>query len=322
MNRSPMRATLVLLTACTAEGGVASTQAAQALRGEPQNINPSLHPADHKLFFDKDYPDDLRPKVINEFDHPYPTVQDSKDYDKDYVKDENNDNGEWTAQMDYDRLKNKLAREKDDVKKAKSKMDEEEWEYRQVQEFEKQAEEAAKKAEGDSAAAAGKAADAEGSAGDSAGSISAESAQVEKETDDLKGCEKQLAKAKKALKDLEEEMASAEGRAGNAAGSVSEAEALARSLEAKEAKLESTLDGETKTYDQLVKEYKISVKDLEQLEIDVDKAAKKLQKIRAKDPSLKDGEIGLNANHKSFAKSAALPSVALLVAAISAWALN
>jgi len=321
VNRSKMRATLVLLAACAAEGSVASTQATQALRGDPQQISPSLHPADSKKFFDKDYPDDLRPKVINEFDHPYPTVQDSKDYDKDYVKDENNDNGEWTAQMDYDRLKNKLAREKDEVKQAKAKMDEEEWEYRQVQEFEKNAEDAAKKAEMDSAAAAGNAANAEGSAGDSAGSISAESGQVEKETDDLKGCEKALAKAKQALKDLESEMSSAEGKAGAAAGSVSSAEALARSLEAKEAKLESTLDGETKTYDQLVKEYKISVKDLEQMEIDVDKAAKKLQKIRAKDPSLKDGEIGFNSK-KSFAKTATLPSVALLVAALAAWTLN
>jgi len=313
-----MRATLVLLAACTAEGGVATNH---ALRGEPQNINPSLHPADHAKFFDKDYPDDLRPKVINDFDHPYPTVQDSKDYDKDYVKDENNDNGEWTAQMEYDRLKNKLAREMDDVKKYKSKMDEEEWEYRQVQDFEKNAEEAAKKAEADSAAAAGSAADKEGAAGDSAGSIASESSQVEKETDDLKGCEKALAKAKQALKDLEKEMSDAEGKAGKAGSDVSSAEAYARGLEAKEAKLENTLDGETKTYDQLVKEYKISVKSLEELEIDVDKAAKKLQKIRAKDPSIKDGEIGLHAK-KSFAKAATLPSLAVLVAAITAWTLN
>jgi len=315
-----MRAALVLLAACTAEGSVANSQ---ALRGEPQNINPSLHPADHAKFFDKDYPDDLRPKVINEFDHPYPTVQDSKDYDKDYVKDENNDNGEWTAQMEYDRLKNKLAREMDDVKKYKAKMEEEEWEYRQVQDFEKNAEEAAKKAEANSAAAAGSAADKEGAAGDSAGAISAESGQVEKETDDLKGCEKALAKAKGALKDLEKEMSNAEGKSLKAGGDVSSAEAYARGLEAKEAKLENTLDGETKTYDQLVKEYKIAVKDLETMEIDVDKAAKRLQKIRAKDPSIKDGEIGFNSkNSKSFAKAATLPSLAILVAAVAGWTLN
>jgi len=312
-----MRATLVLLAACTAEGGVANNH---ALRGEP--INPSLHPADHGKFFDKDYPDDLRPKVINEFDHPYPTVQDSKDYDKDYVKDENSDSGEWTAQMEYDALKNKLAREMDDVKKSKAKMDEEEWEYRQVQDFEKNAEDAAKKSEADSAAAAGNAADKEGVAGDSAGAISSESGQVEKETDDLKGCEKALAKAKGALKDLEKEMSDAEGKAGKAGGDVSSAEAYARSLEAKEAKLENTLDGETKTYDQLVKEYKIAVKSLETLEIDVDKAAKRLQKIRAKDPSIKDGEIGLNAKNKSFAKTATLPSLAVLLAAVVGWSLN
>jgi len=79
----------------------------------------------------------------------------------------------------------------------------------------------------------------------------------------------------------------------------------------------------TKTYDQLVKEYKIAVKDLEQLELDVDKAAKKLQKIRAKDPSIKDGEIGLHAkNSKSFAKTATIPSLAVLLAAVVGWTLN
>jgi len=312
-----MRAALVLLAACTAEGGVANNQ---ALRGDP--ISPSLHPADHGKFFDKDYPDDLRPKVINEFDHPYPTVQDSHDYDKDYVKDENNDKGEWSAQMEYDRLKNKLARDMGDVKKAKAKMDEEEWEYRQVQDYEKNAEANAQKAEADSAAAAGNAADKEGAAGDSAGAISAESGEVEKETDDLKKCEEALGKAKGALKNLEKEMAEAEGKAAGETGKVSSAEAYARQLEAKEAKLESTLDGETKTYDQLVKEYKIAVKELETLETGVDKAAKRLQKIRAKDPSIKDGEIGFKANQKSFAKAATLPSLAVLVAAVAGWTLN
>jgi len=35
------------------------------------------------------------------------------------VKDENNDNGEWKAQMDYDMLRTKVARQKDDLEKAK-----------------------------------------------------------------------------------------------------------------------------------------------------------------------------------------------------------
>merc|ERR1719158_1422846 len=103
-------------------------------------------------------------------------------------------------------------------------------------------------------------------------------------------------------------MADAEGKAGKASGDVNSAEAYARQQEAKEAKLENTLDGETKTYNELVKEYKLRVKELETLEIDVDKAAKKLQKIRAKDPSIKDGEVGFHADKKSFARSATLPS--------------
>jgi hypothetical protein len=319
-----LRVVLALFAACAAESSV-STAAAKtqsSLRGEQPGISPNLHPESDSKFFGKDYPDDLRPKVINHFDHPYPTVQDSKDYDKDYVKDENNDNGEWTAQMEYDRLKNKLAREKDDVLKAKAKMEEEEWEYRQVKDFEARAEADAKKAEADSAAAAGDAANKEGAAGDSAGAIASESGEVESETEQLKKCEEQLAKAKKALRDLESEMSAAEGKAGSAAGDVSSAEALARQLEAKEAKLENTLDGETKTYDQLVKEYKLAVKELEDLEAAVDKAARRLQKIRSKDPSIKDGVIGFKSEQKSFARSATLPSLAVFVAALSWWTLN
>merc|ERR1712072_923930 len=72
-----------------------------------------------KKFFDKDYPWDKRPKVdVLHFKHPYPAVQDSGDFDSDYVKDENSDNGSWKAQTEYDRLRHKLAKEKADVARA------------------------------------------------------------------------------------------------------------------------------------------------------------------------------------------------------------
>merc|ERR1712066_983240 len=54
------------------------------------------------------------------FKHPYPMVQDTNDYDKDYPKDENNDDGEWKAQMEYDLLRTKVAKEKDDYQRAKA----------------------------------------------------------------------------------------------------------------------------------------------------------------------------------------------------------
>jgi len=78
-----------------------------------QHISPSLDPKSSKKFFDKDYPSDKRPGVdVLHFNHPYPVIQDSGDFDRDYVKDENSDNGHWDAQQEYDRLRHKLKREK------------------------------------------------------------------------------------------------------------------------------------------------------------------------------------------------------------------
>jgi len=307
-----MRVTVLLLFASAAS----SEAERKYTRG---SVVPSLHPESDSKFFSKDYPDDLRPKVVNQFDHPYPSVQDSSDYDKDYVKDENNDNGEWTAQMEYDRLKNKLAREKEMVQKAKAKMEEEKWEWEQVKKFEQDAEKAARKAEGESANAAAKAAGAEGAAGDSATEVGSETNSVEKETDDLQGCEKELAHAKELLNKLHDEVASAEGGAASAYGEYSEAEAHARSLEAKESALEKKVEGEMLSYDQLVKLYKLAVKELEDLENEVDKAAKKLKKYQAMDPGAKDGVIGLNAH--SSANRVTFSSLAVCVG-LSFWFLN
>lgn len=273
------------------------------------NIEPNLRPASDKKFFAKDYPDDLRPQVVNHFDHPYPSVQDSSDYDKDYVKDENKDNGEWSAQMEYDRLKNKLAREKEMIQKAKEKMEEEKWEWEQVKNFEKDAEKDARKAEDHSAIAAGKAAGAEGAAEDSAADINAETEAVKKDIDNLTGCEKELLHAKEMLRKLREQMASADGGAASAYGEYSEAEAYARALGAKEAALEKKVEGEMLSYDQLVKLYKLAVHDLQEMENDVAKAAKRLKKYQAMDPGAKDGVIGLHA--RSNAPRATLPFVSV-----------
>merc|ERR1719458_1841664 len=67
-------------------------------------ISPKLDPESDKVFFG----------------HPYPAVQDTNEFDRDYVKDENNDGGEWKAQMDYDLLRTKLSKAQDDMEKAKA----------------------------------------------------------------------------------------------------------------------------------------------------------------------------------------------------------
>jgi len=88
--------------------------------GQPDNsvLSPPVKMSGKK-FFDKDYPWDKRPAVdVLHFKHPYPVVQDSEDFDHDFVHDENSDNGELAAQTEYDRLRHKLAKEKKQVTKA------------------------------------------------------------------------------------------------------------------------------------------------------------------------------------------------------------
>lgn len=52
------------------------------------------------------YPYDSSPKRGDlRFSHPYPGVQDSGDFAKDYPKDENSDDGQWQAQSNYDSVR-------------------------------------------------------------------------------------------------------------------------------------------------------------------------------------------------------------------------
>jgi len=88
---------------------------------EQTKTSPDLDPASHKQFFKKDYPDDLRTPPVHRFSFPFPAVQDSEDYDKDFVKDENSDGGEWKAQQEYDQLKSKLRKQEEDLLKYKLK---------------------------------------------------------------------------------------------------------------------------------------------------------------------------------------------------------
>merc|ERR1719498_1511523 len=84
----------------------------------------------------KDFPFDKR-SITDEhyvFDHPYPAVQDSGDFDKDFVKDENSDGGKWETQMTYDTLRAKIIREKAKLEELKKKMDSEYKEWQSAKE--------------------------------------------------------------------------------------------------------------------------------------------------------------------------------------------
>jgi len=89
-------------------------------------IHPELDPKSDNKFFGPnkdgaDYPDDRRPKPYAAWKYPFPDLQHSVVYDQDFVKDENNDNGEWKAQNDYDTAKRKLYKERREADDAKKK---------------------------------------------------------------------------------------------------------------------------------------------------------------------------------------------------------
>jgi len=173
-----------------------------------QPLSPSLEPESHDKFFDHDYPDDQRVEMHKgfAFQHPYPVLQDSEDYDKDYTKDENSDGGQWKAQTAYDTLRAKksakvlaaqrawaneasLEKELEDAKKSRDA----------------KAEAAAKaKADADAATAAATAAEAKAkalSSGDAMKSeIDSTVAEVETDVTTLEDCKKHLADAKEKLK--------------------------------------------------------------------------------------------------------------------------
>merc|ERR1719261_297737 len=84
-------------------------------------VSPKLEPVSDKKFFGADYPDDHSPKSKMHFGHPYPEVQDDDRYDRDYVTDKNDDGGHWEAQMEFDKYKNRLRTQKQDLKEAVEK---------------------------------------------------------------------------------------------------------------------------------------------------------------------------------------------------------
>jgi len=98
-------------------------------------VSAGKHQSDKKFFgppFPADYPEDKRPvpdqSILNKLKgpgQPYPALQSKADFDRDYVKDENSDTGSWKAQFEYDTLRNKMAKEAADAKRAAGQADKE-----------------------------------------------------------------------------------------------------------------------------------------------------------------------------------------------------
>jgi len=203
---------LVLAQAAIRERSAANSGAELQLRA--QRVSPDVDKSDKK-FFGKDYPWDKRPAADKYyvFDHPYPAVQDSGDFDRDFVKDENSDGGRWQAQMEYDTLRAKIRAAKEKLGELKGKMEKEYEEWMRAKDNDKRSAKTAdeagkvvdtKKEEAD--AAAKKVNELEGSSSQEGtkvgGAIGDAVKKVEHEMEDLEKCKKALADAKRRLKDL------------------------------------------------------------------------------------------------------------------------
>jgi len=185
-------------------------------------VNPKLDPDSHKLFFGKDYPDDEDSSHHTKpnFGHPYPAMQDTADYDKDYVKDENHDDGEWKAQMTYDLLRSKISKTKEEYMKAKGNEESVRSQVETAQKNEANAAQATRDAEAraarakeaveraqeaqrrlrDQAASGSGEGDAEARAAQA--EVDAAMDKVKKEIKDLEGCRAELEAAREQLKEL------------------------------------------------------------------------------------------------------------------------
>lgn len=178
-------------------------------------ISPELEPVSSQKFFGKDYPADKMAVADKHyvFGHPYPAVQDSQDFDADYVKDENSDGGRWDTQMEYDTLRAKIIEAKKKMAKLKAKMEAEYEDWmrakKDVENYDEQLEKAreeARIARNAADAAAKRVNDLEGASqkdGTKAGGAVGDAiADVKKEMDHLQECKEALAKAKEKLKEL------------------------------------------------------------------------------------------------------------------------
>merc|ERR1719506_2830269 len=87
-------------------------------------VSPALEGTDGK-FFDghrSDYAGDGRPVIKDDFMYPYPAIQTSDNFDEDFVRDDNKDDGQYEAMMRYDSLRAKLHLLQEKVKESESKV--------------------------------------------------------------------------------------------------------------------------------------------------------------------------------------------------------
>lgn len=308
-------------------------------------VSPEVGGSSEK-FFKKDYPNDKRPSAeALHFKHPYPVVQDSNDFDKDFVKDENSDNGSFKAQETYDRLRVKLRKEKKDLAKALAKKEGDEKELQEAikkHQEEERREQAAKELAAREAAKAAqeeqekKRQEAVEEAKKAAEKIIPQAVKeifdkkepavkdVEVSTEDtekamkhLQDCKKELAEARQKLKDVMKELEEAKAVSSAANKKLDAAVAQEASEKATASTLTKNTESEYKEYMEAKQSYDKQQGEVEKLEHDIKIAASKVKAIR--DSADADGGVYPKKAQKSAALGSSAwvwPTMVLAVAAL------
>uniref|UniRef100_A0A7S4SVK0 Uncharacterized protein n=1 Tax=Alexandrium monilatum TaxID=311494 RepID=A0A7S4SVK0_9DINO len=276
---------------------------AAARAGELRTV-PKLSPKSDSLFFRHDFPDDLSPTapLETDFDHPYPVVQESDKFDRDFVKDENSDRGEWQAQVEYDRLRTQmreLARQEEKARERKEELEREleaaSAREKEVRDRRKQLREHGEDGVKDGATGGSETEHemkggketkpVQGSSGKGspgvAVDVSGATKEVEKELKDIEECKRRLAEAHAKLQALREEQKEVKEEERKAADSERAAEKVEAASEKEEAEAEGRRRGAQVEHEDALGAYRTERGELEDLEGRLEKAQARLLKLRS-----------------------------------------
>lgn len=155
----------------------------------------------------KDLPRDDRPEVTKwhtnyDFKHPFPHIQVENDFDADFVKDENEDNGEWKAQEHYDHLRIHIAKVQAEVDLLRERAKSEKQLLDNASGEERRLEDKSQQEEQELDAAKAKADRAQAEVERLKTAVAQAKADVEREKRELAGCHEDLVDAQELLERL------------------------------------------------------------------------------------------------------------------------
>lgn len=296
-------------------------------------IDPELRPESDGEFFKKDYPVDDAHGHELKTKHPYPVVQPSDTFDKDYVKDENNnkmDGAAWDnmlkhgrdikkAAEEVEKLKEKVKKAKEDASKAEDKLAKG---AKDVKEAEDALDKAAAEKKKEEPATTSKREESTTPKPPKTTTLAPEqpidtdgaAKQVDNELGDLERCQEELRIAKEKLEKLQKEAAEAQA-------AMKEKEALRESAEHAEAiakeeeeKLEVVVKKEEADYNKAEQRHEDVKAELEAMKKELQKAEDKLRRFRGETVPQRGGGKESGATRTALAGAAALFSFVCLTA--------